>query len=176
MSPPSSLTNKPTGKNGKIQKSKLKKNKEKAKEDSHDWQFKEESKKYLFGLNGYRWVSNYRNYFEIFGSLGIFIIWITFVLEADRALFRHISIIFIIMEVLKLVDYLFSFFKKSLFFGDFFTSLISIAFWACCVYSGFEDLKLLYIAALIKLFLDLLLYSLAFIFSRKNPVRKNLKN
>ena len=172
MSPPSSITDKNNGrKNGKIKKSKLKKNDNK-KGFQHDWQFQEESKKYLFGLNGYRWVSNFRNFFEIFGYLGIFIIWIIFVIEADRALFRYICMIFAVMEVLKLIDYIFCFFKKSLFFGDFFTSLASIIFWGCSIYSGFEELEFLYIAACGKLFVDLLLYSSAFICSRKNPVRK----
>jgi len=69
------------------------------------------------------------------------------------------------------LDFTFTFFKKSLFFGDFFTCLISIAFWCFSISSGFAKFEYLYIVAIAKLAIDLLLYGIACIFSRKNPVR-----
>lgn len=94
-----------------------------------DYLFTKESKKFLLGLNGYTWCSQFRTGIEILAEIPNYIILIIYFNSKDSSVLRYFCLIYLIKHTVLLFDYLFTMCKGGLFFADIFFSLNNILFW-----------------------------------------------
>lgn len=91
--------------------------------------FQEESKRYLFGLNGYTWASNYRTVISGLTLSIVSTLAIGYILTDDIWCLRLICICFGVEQVLLIVDYVVMWFSSIMYIIDLLYCLVSIAFW-----------------------------------------------